>query len=990
MLGSPIHITPAEMTSGWASLQNQCAAQLSNLIDAHSADGLATAWTALSIARLTSLVTVTKHRAQRLNRLTAGALLTHPDFGLFGDKDVDPYRIWRVFPYSDIARQVLSAVRADIELLRQKVRDIELDLRAQIGEPGAPLAPRMCLFFGLVATPTGSRVQICRQALRRRDVSASTKKHLQSPANIGRHFLCTELALAGTDALVIAAGTNHGHIGAEVFSDSMAVAPADALSQLADAIATRLEELGLQKVPGSQRHLPTPEVAQCPAPPISNDAYLHPKRSADGRILPPYADPHTLVALRTVGRAWRALASSATIPELGDGIVAACAAVLDGIHPADLMEVQAQMPGALATTGLAMSFCFTRTGCAGEIPLPLCARTAVAINSLPDRPSVCSDAQMRLVGAWIRKLCPEVTWSTDDREVFLQLCALAQRWHRFHEAPSTMAAASRAIYAAAPNRESVLRLSDPHRTTKFENLPFVPIRQGISRQRTKLRSALKELKSKLGTQGNTKVERGEEQKRARVLLKSIQSVNTDGDLPALRAKEVLSKECECWLDDALRGSKAGRQFSSLANYGARSFAGLTLLHPGDDMSTWPAPDFVYWFKRVERLATESDADGAPSMAGVRRFLLVGRDHLGWDVPDELLIGVTAFKTDGKRKAAASTLLFSFDYAAAETVVRQRLVEWPYLLQPALIDLRLRSSVPLRSGERSTLLRDCLTLTSNKLILRTTGHSDQKSEAAVRLCGTPESMVVDIRSYAAQPARMKERFLFLDEDGSDWTCIASIDQVENEAMTLVTGDPSYRPHCGRASAGCQLAWPDYETAAQGIYQGRAVSACSAVTPNLKFNRVVAATFETGQGHASTFLTYYAAVWPFLRAITTNARLRSVEPDDAFVRAALGEPALAAVRKALSRARAAKESFSAWDVIGRLATKQAGIAPLVRTQPSPVLAPDTSRRNQPASKEVITNYVLARATGTTRIDAAKRFGIAITLAQTLDLEMNRREQ
>lgn len=602
MLGSPIHITPAEITSGWASLQDQCAAQLSNLIDAQSADGLATAWTALSIERLTRLVTVTKHRAQRLNRLTAGALLTHSDFGLFGDKDVDPYRTWRVFPYSDIARQVLNAVRADIELLRQKVREMKFDLRAQIGEPGAPLAQRMCLFFGLVATPTGNRVHIRRQALRRRDLSASTKKHFQSPANIGRHFLCTEPALAGIDALVIAAGTNHGHIGAEVFSDSMAVAPADALSQLADAIATSLGKLGLQKVPSSQGYLPTPGLAPYPAPSISSDAYLHPKRSADGRILPPYADPHTLVALRTVGRAWRTLASTASIPELGDGVAAACAAVLDGTHPADLMEVQAQMAGALATTGLALSLCFTRTGCAGEIPMPLCARAAVAINSLRDRTSICSDAQMRLVGAWIRKLCPEVIWSIDNREAFLQLCALAQRWHRFHEAPSTLAAASRAIYAAAPNRESVLRLADPHRTTKFENLPFVPIRQGISLERTKLRTALKELKSALGMQANTRAGRGEEQKRARALLKSIQSVNTDGDLPALRAKEVLSKECDYWLNDELRGSKAGRQFSSLATYGTRSFAGLTLLHPADDISTWPAPDFIYWFKRVERLA----------------------------------------------------------------------------------------------------------------------------------------------------------------------------------------------------------------------------------------------------------------------------------------------------------------------------------------------------------------------------------------------------
>lgn len=154
MVGSAIHITPRQLSTGWASIQAACGEARSRLQAALSAADVAEAWTELSTGRLTSLVTATLHRAQRLNRMTAQALLTSPDYGLFGDKDVDPYRVWRLFPYTKPSREVLSAVRADIELLREKARDLRLDLRTQIGEPGSPLPNRLCLFFGLDSVET--------------------------------------------------------------------------------------------------------------------------------------------------------------------------------------------------------------------------------------------------------------------------------------------------------------------------------------------------------------------------------------------------------------------------------------------------------------------------------------------------------------------------------------------------------------------------------------------------------------------------------------------------------------------------------------------------------------------------------------------------------------------------------------------------------------------------------------------------------------------
>jgi hypothetical protein len=985
MIGSAIHISPEQYRDGWASLQTACGTERSRLESAKSAAEIADVWTKLSAGRLASLATTTLHRAQRLNRLTAASLLTLSDYGLFGDKDVDPYRVWRLFPYTDLARQVLSAVRADIELLRKKALEFGVHLPLQIGEPGSPLPRRLCLFFGLETANVGSSTQLRRVPFKRSSVQALTKRHFHgNPANIGRHFFVSEMAATSTDAWLIAAATGHGHVGAEVFSDSMAVAPVHALSHLKEVLESIVAPLSLATVPGAEEPVEEAKLTPCPAPSLLTDKYLHPKRGPNGRILPPAADPLTPIALLVVSCVEATLSTRAVIPELGEGEVLMCLATLEGIHPADLLEAEAQMPAASGTTNKGLTLVWKRNGCAGEIPQPLCARTVLAIDKSKCRVSVCSDAQMRAAGAWVRATCPEVLWPADDRDVFLAYCALAQRWHRFHNAPAELAAASRTIFAAAANRESVLRLADPHRPTRFELLPFVPLRTAASRERVQLRAALSEIKRAIGTQGNTQAKHGEEQARSRALLKAIEPIDTTGDLPALRAKEVFRAEALCWIDDDLRASGAGRQYSSLRTYGKQVFTGLELISVTDDMSMWTAPDFATWFSRTQKALRKADDTEDPDMVGVRRFLLVGRDRLGWDVPDELLRGVSPFATDGQRKAAAATLVYSFDYANAHKVVDRRLTEWPLLLEPARIDLGLREAVPSRSGERATLGSNCLTAESDRIIFRPAGYSDTKSSSGVRLCTTPTELAASIRHRTATAARAKSSFLFLDEDGSDWSTVNAIDRVENEALTLVTGDPSYRPHSGRAAAGCNIAWPGWEPAASGLFNGRAVSAMPSAPSTLDFNRVVRATMECGQGHAATFLTYYASVWPFLRTISANTRLRSYEPDEAFITTALGSTD--AVRAARSRANRRGDSFSAWDVVARVAAQRCELPAMKRLQPMPVLAPITTSA---PTQDAVARYLLARTTGTPRDEAAHLCGIAISLATTLETELQRRE-
>ena len=96
---------------------------------------------------------------------------------------------------------------------------------------------------------------------------------------------------------------------------------------------------------------------------------------------------------------------------------------------------------------------------------------------------------------------------------------------------------------------------------------------------------------------------------------------------------------------------------------------------------------------------------------------------------------------------------------------------------------------------------------------------------------------------------------------------------------------------------------------------------------------------------------------------------------------------ALRSARSRANRQGDSFSAWDVIARIAAQRCGLPALKRLQPMPVL---TLIATSAPTQDAVARYLLARTTGTPRDEAAHLCGIAISLATTLETELQRRKQ
>jgi hypothetical protein len=982
MPGSIVVISPEQMNFGWISLQYATRQAWQCLHDASDIQAVADSFTSLSRCRLLSFAQPMLLRGQRLERLTAGALLGHPEMALIGDKDVDSYRIWHLMPLTPPAKAILSAVVADLDLLQLKCAELNIDLHRQLGKRGGQIPRRTTLFFGL-RVDSGTDRRIKRVGLKKGDLDALAAAHFGQPANAGRHFFVNELLLAGVDVQAIVAATNHAHVGAEPFADSGAVAPEVTYKTLVDGLRVAIGVLGENTVAGPFSSHQAPRLAPARAPNVQTDPYLHPQVQQGDRILPPAFDCHTLVALDVVSQVWSTLTSKARVVDLGIGEATLCAAALDGFHPFDLKDARIPSAESTHTLGQALCLVFARRDHAAEISAPLCPRTVLAIEKAVDR-AIGTSEQMQCAGHWLQRSFAQVIWPADAGEAFLAFCALCARWHRFHIEPSTLAAASRAVPSAAANRESMLRLADARCDWTASNETFSPVRSSSGRRRVRIRAALAEIRTKLSHYGDTCKSIGEEQQRARDLKKDLAGIDVQGDYPAMRAKENLSIECDLWLEQRHRAVKAGRQFSSLSTYGPEFLAGLQLLHVSDDPADWCAPDFLEWYADVKtHLAKPSDPE--PELFGLSRFLLIGRDYLGWDVPDTLLRGQSFVAKDGLRKSAAASLTFSFDYTAARPLVARRLEGWPLIRETALLALDFREQVPSRSGERCTLPADCLTSRSNRLVFQNQGYSNIKSSNGVRLCQINESLAEKFRARSRRPEANGDSrsHLFLDSDGDDWTAIDAAEQVINDAMVTVTGDPSYRPHSSRGFMACNLSWDGWEAAARGLFDGHPVSAAIAWAPAADASRIVRAALSMGVGHANTLLVYYSANWPLLRAIAVNRLLAKHEPSTDFVAEALGNTQ--AVRAAKSRAERKTECFSAWDVIGRISVVRAGIPVLVRKQPFPVIAPRTSQPASVPTAQTIACYVLARKTGSSREAAADRHGIPIQHAQELDSRM-----
>ncbi len=567
------------------------------------------------------------------------------------------------------------------------------------------------------------------------------------------------------------------------------------------------------------------------------------------------------------------------------------------MHHEDAAEIWKLLPGALVSVGVTCAVAWTREARSNLLVVPLSPPTLAALTRTADLVAPPWSEIASAAGYWLKGKVDAVTWPKESAEGFMAFTAMAGRWLRLHINPATFAASLRFVMSSALSAHSILRLATVSRPEISVDVLSTQraLRPGGTRLRTgALRQAIRGIGTVLFRYGTTKKRDGEDEARARKAIAALAEADVAAsqpepcddtrneaaadavlgelaghqaaeDLPALAALTVVRKEANLILDR----HKERRSWGSIATYWTEVALALELLSPTDDIRQWAGADFEAWVElavaAIALDARKKSKKGDLELDGLRRFLKVGR-MLGWEVPPGLIDGQDIYRQDGMRQSSAATLLMVEDFKAARPLVHHALRRWPLAQERADLLLDMLIEVPARTGELDTAFARCVTAASRMLCIQPAGFSALKNSLAVRLIALSTALADQLLDTEGEEIDGLGEFLFLEEDGQDWTMLKAIRDTIHQALLLVTGDVNLRFHAARGSAACRIAFPHWEQWARALIAG---SSFSSVAPQTTRESVANAIAALGHGRVPSFLGYYYSVWPWVREPDAHA-------------------------------------------------------------------------------------------------------------------------
>lgn len=1008
VLGADNAIPLKDYIAGWKGVQAAAAEALAALDHASCLAEIESAWGDLARARLLSFGCISGHRLTRIARLTGQAVFGHDRYICVSDKVTSHYDAYRLLPVTVRIAQLRACLLSDIDALHAA---IARNTPEALNDAVVQGARSKVVFFGLKVVVRNGKERLKRTSLDLKKVEALSQTHFKREANIGRHQLVSGMVEAGVDHWLIRALTGHHNLNAEVFGDASAVAPRHFLEQLRSALDSLLADSAFAPFPAPTdlgwRIAFKREVA---TPPLLGDAYVYPRRGIGGRLLPPLADRHTLLALTTTDEVRNRLLTPEEARDPWIDLLL-CFVVFDGLHHEDIAEIWKLLPSALVSVAATCAAAWTRGGRSNLLVVPLSPPTLAALARVACQPAPAWSAVTAAAGGWLKTAVADVTWPKEQPEGFLAFIAMAGRWLRLHLNPATYAASLRCVMSSALSAHSILRLA----TADAPELPVDvlskqrALRPGNVRLRTgSLRQGIRAIGTVLFRYGGTKKRHGEDEARARkatadltddqltskdldaddhlrnekaaeAVLGALVGHQPAEDLPALAALAVVRKEANLILDR----HKDRRSWGGIATYWTEVALALELVSPSDDMRQWAGADFEAWVElAVASIALDARKKGKKGdieLDGLRRFLKVGR-LLGWEVPPGLIDPKDIYRQDGMRQSSAATLLRIEDFQAARPLVRHALRDWPLAQKRADLLLDLLIEVPARTGELDTAFARCVTAVSRMLCVQPAGFSALKNSLAVRLIALSEALADRLLNFDGEEIDGLGEFLFLDEDGDDWTMLKVIRDAIHQALLLVTGDVNLRFHAARGSAACRIAFPQWEAWAKSLLSGTTGARFGDTAPHAIRESVAQAISALGHGRVPTFLGYYYSVWPWVRAHELRLTLGGVAVPIAFEK--LLFETTEARRAAKSRAERAGQRFDHWDWIGRQMAARLAAPALESGQAPPVLTPEDGIGSAAPALAALTRYGLWTLAGVPGATAGHHCGVGALFAASMD--------
>ncbi|WP_158288913.1 hypothetical protein [Rubrivivax albus] len=1008
VLGADKAISWKEYIEGWKGVQAEATEALAALGHASCLAEIESAWGNLVRARLLSFGCISGHRLTRIARLTGQAMFGNDHYICISDKVDSLYDAYRLLPVTLRIAQLRTCLLGDLDALHAA---IARNTPEALNDAVVKGAPSKVVFFGLKVVVRNGKERLKRTGLDLQKVDDLSQTHFKREANIGRHQLVSGMVEAGVDHWLIRAMTGHHNLNAEVFGDASAITPRHFLEQLRSALDSLLADSAFAPfaapATSGRRIAFTKEVA---APPVRGDAYVHPRRGVGGRLLPPLADRHTLLALTTTDEVRSRLLTPDEARDPWIDLLLSFV-VFDGMHHEDVAEIWHRLPDALVSVAATCAAAWTREGRSNLLVVPLSPPTLAALARVAGKPAPAWSAVTAAAGGWLKTAATDVTWPKDQPEILLAFIAMAGRWLRLHLNPATYAASLRCVMSSALSAHSILRLA----TADATGLPVDvlskqrALRPGRVRLRTgSLRQGIRVTGTVLFRYGGTQQRHGEDEARATKVTadlenKELTSEDLDADdhlrnekaaeavlgalvghqpvedLPALAALAVVRKEANLILDR----HKDRRSWGGIATYWTEVALALELVSPSDDMRQWTGVDFEAWVElAVAAIALDARKKGKKGdleLDGLRRFLKVGR-MLGWEVPPGLIDPEDIYRQDGMRQSSAATLLRIEDFQAARPLVHHALRDWPLAQKRADLLLDLLIEVPARTGELDTAFARCVTDASRMLCIQPAGFSALKNHLAVRLIALTEALADRLLDFDGEEIDGLGEFLFLDEDGDDWTLLKAIRDAIHQALLLVTGDVNLRFHAARGSAACRIAFPQWENWAKSLLSGTTGATFGDTAPHTTRESVAQAISALGHGRVPTFLGYYYSVWPWVRAHELRLTLVGVSVSVAYEKQLF--ETTQARRAAKSRAERSGQRFDHWDWIGRQMAARLAARSLESGQLPPVLTPDEGEDPAAPALAALTRYGLWTLAGVPSATAGHHCGVGALTAASMD--------
>ena len=362
------------------------------------------------------------------------------------------------------------------------------------------------------------------------------------------------------------------------------------------------------------------------------------------------------------------------------------------------------------------------------------------------------------------------------------------------------------------------------------------------------------------------------------------------------------------------------KISSLATYTSTLLLAADKVSFSDDPNDWDDSDWVSWIKQIDLACREKpqakaldavDSTLCDRAKHALQALVTSLTRRYFYVPAQVhkLLGQSK-KTITKHGSASSCLITNKNLDAAIAILKDWYQDYP--ADFAMADLRAAvcSMAPVRFGEVSSLLTDCLT-PAGGLVLRRVGYDIHKNDNAVRVIRLAEE---DAANFKKKRDALVPHFgkpeLLLRNDGSPGAGRRD-ERVARDlttALKLVTGDLQARPHSIRAVTMQEIAWPGWQQLAQAWAQGKiGPTACLAWLVELQkeYCRLATAVSMAGQGDLRSALGNYLSGWPMVYALHVTASLHELTPGPAFLEQLGISPA--SLRQARSRSQRQSSKF-----------------------------------------------------------------------------------